>query len=229
MERKNPGRATCSSGQTEIKGEEAESQDREVYQKVHLNLGPDADGISSTAYNGVLVGSSPTRLIMIEFFVKTILILFLLFYVVDFVLFYIEIDFPLKTRYQKTKIYKLMRRMGFWGRLNMFCPGSRIVYYHYKLVVNDEVIFEFPDYTKLPYHKQLLYYRWRKPGYAGLRQRKKAFLKYACIQYGFRHGKVIERQMIMPTMKANNKITKMREKYSTITYPDYEEVDGNDS
>ena len=74
-----------------------------------------------------------------------------------------------------------------------------------------------------------MYYRWRKPGYAGLRQRKKAFLKYACIQYGFRHGKVIERQMIMPTMKANNKITKMREKYSTITYPDYEEVDGNDS
>ena len=28
--------------------------------------GPDADGISSTAYNGVLVGSSPTRLIFLE-------------------------------------------------------------------------------------------------------------------------------------------------------------------
>ena len=33
-----------------------------------MSYGTDADGISSTAYNGVLVGSSPTRLILEKYY-----------------------------------------------------------------------------------------------------------------------------------------------------------------
>ena len=132
---------------------------------------------------------------MLEIIVKTILLLFFLFYVIDYTLFYIELDFYLKRKYQSTRIFKLMRRMGFWGRLNMFCPGSRISYYHLK---------------------QLLFYRFRKTAYAGLKDHSKNnLLQQLSKQYGFESCTLHETKILMPYNNGKNKWSV--KKYTSIT------------
>jgi len=157
---------------------------------------------------------------MLEIIVKTILLLFFLFYVIDYTLFYIELDFYLKRKYQSTRVYKLMRRMGFWGRLNMFCPGSRISYYHYKVLDNrNKIICEFPDYRKIGYLKQLLFYRFRKTAYAGLKDHSKNnLLQQLSKQYGFESCTLHETKILMPYNNGKNKWS-VKKYTSTTKWP----------
>ena len=158
---------------------------------------------------------------MVEFLVKTILILFLLFYVVDYILFYSEFEFYLKEKYRQTRIFNFMRRCGFWGRLNMFCPGTRISYYTYKIFNSKGVVVcEFPDYTKLNYLKQLLYYRFRKTGYAGLKDQYRInLLKTIHREYGFEEITLQETRYRMP-YKYDDKLYPINVINTNFKYPE---------
>jgi len=162
---------------------------------------------------------------MFEIFIKFFLVAFLVFYVIDYILYYLELDFAMKRFYKKTKIYGAMRRMGFWGRLNMFCPGTRISYYHYKVTNKDgDVIFEFPDYREVPWPKQMTHYRWRKLGYGGLKKRKEIFLRNLVKESGYSELHLHETKILMPSM-IGDKLKTRETKVTTTSYPKNKEND----
>ena len=122
---------------------------------------------------------------MIEIVVKVILVSFILFYVIDFSLHSIseskKIPFStLRGYYHNSKIYGFIRSTGIWGGAGMFCPGTRVRYYHYAIKNGKgKVIFAFPNFTKLPYPLQIWYFRWRRLGYCGIQNKEKFIRNFA--------------------------------------------------
>ena len=103
----------------------------------------------------------------------------------------------------------------------MFCPGTRINYYHYKAVSKDgNVIFEFPDYREVPWPKQMTYYRWRKLGYGGLKKRKETFLRNLARETGYRELELHETRLLMPSMLKKDELKKKKIVVTTTIYPE---------
>tara|TARA_R100001509_G_scaffold130419_1_gene83765 strand:- start:1909 stop:2436 length:528 start_codon:yes stop_codon:yes gene_type:complete len=129
---------------------------------------------------------------MIETVAKLILLSFIIFYVIDFSLHAVSEynSFPFKNlrkRYHTSKFYYFYRKTGIWGGAGMFCPGTRVRYFHYVITnENNKTLLDFPHYKKLPYPLQIWYFRWRRLGYVGI-QHKKSLIRNFAIQNGVRN------------------------------------------
>ena len=153
-------------------------------------------------------------------FAKSLLLVFFVFFFLDYILFYMNIDFLVRRLYKKTTTYKFMRRMGFWGKLNMFCPGTRVSYFTYTIKnKNNSVVYKFPDYREICYFKQLIYYRWRKLGYSGLRKKKEIILQNFSQIYGYPKCSLHETKILMPYYFAKTRKHRRRIIFTSTHWP----------